>query len=162
MNAEELFTRYRELKAELKMVTYQIAHFKGISESELIDALAFGHNPDEVRVSGSGTSDKTAKIALNLQDIMKRENTEWYDYLVKRYRELDDEVSFFEFCIRQLGDKKYYVVMDLLDGELTYDDIASHYKIGRTTVVTYRKEAISMVEKMLKRREEEQVAFMLS
>lgn len=52
MNAEELFTRYRELKAELKMVTYQIAHFKGISESELIDALAFGHNPDEVRVSG--------------------------------------------------------------------------------------------------------------
>lgn len=162
MRADEMFKKYHEMKEELSMVSFQLAHFKGIPEEELIEAMSFSHPDSDERVQTSMTSDKTAKIALCVSDIVNRESDEWYNFLIKRYRELDDEVSFFEHCIKCLGDKKYDVVMDILDGELTYDQIAQVNGIGRTTVANYRREAISEMNKQYDMREKQQIAFMLS
>ena len=162
MRADDMFDRYRDMKEELSMVTFQLAHFQGIDEDDLIEAMSFSHPDDADRVQTSNTSDKTAKIALCVGDIIDRENDEWYEYLKRRYRELDDEVSFFEHCIKRLGDKKYNVVMDILDGELTYDQIAQVNGIGRTTVANYRRDAISEMNKQYDMKEKQQIAFMLS
>lgn len=162
MRADEMFKKYHEMKEELNMVTFQLAHFQGVDEDELIEVMAFAHPEGDEHVQTSTTSDKTAKIALCVGDIVNRENDEWYQFLLKRYRELDDEISFFEHCIKRLGDKKYDVVMDILDGELTYDQIAQVNGIGRTTVANYRREAISEMNKQYDMREKQQIAFMLS
>ena len=162
MRADEMFKKYHEMKEELSMVSFQLAHFKGIPEEELIEAMSFSHPDSDERVQTSTTSDKTAKIALCVSDIVNRESDEWYKFLIKRYRELDDEVSFFEHCIKRLGDKKYSVVMDILEGEMTYDQIAVVNQVGRTTVANYRKEAIAEMNEQYDRREKQQIAFMLS
>ncbi len=162
MRADEMFEQYKELKEELSMVTFQLAHFHGVAEEDMIEALSFSHPDDADRVQTSGTSDKTSKIALCIGDVVDRENDDWYQYLVKRYKELDSEVSFFEHCIKRLGDKKYNVVLDILEGDLTYDQIALANGVGRTTVANYRREAISEMNKQYDMKEKEELLFMLS
>ncbi len=162
MRAGEMFDNYHKLKEELSMVAYQIAHFQGIDEDELIEAMSLSHPNNDDAVQTSNTSDKTSKIAFCIADIVDRENDDWYQYLLRRYRELDDEVSFFEHCIKRLGDKKYNVIMDILEGELTYEQIARTNGVGRTTVANYRREAIAEMNKQYDLREKEQISFMLS
>ncbi len=162
MRAGEMFERYHELKEELSMVTFQLAHFQGVQEDDLIEAMSLSHPSDGEAVQTSNISDKTAKIAFCIADIVDRENDDWYQYLLKRYRELDDEISFFEHCVKRLGDKKYNVIMDILEGELTYDQIAQVNGVGRTTVANYRREAITEMDKQYNRKEQQEIAFMLS
>lgn len=162
MRAEEMFEKYHKMKEELSIVTFQLAHFKGVDEDDLIEALSLSHPNGEEAVQTSNTSDKTARIAYCIADIVNRENDEWYQYLLKRYQELDDEICFFEHCIKRLGDKKYNIVMDILEGELTYEQIAEVNGVGRTTVCNYRRAAIDEIDKQYVLKESQEIAFMLS
>ncbi len=162
MRAEEMFAKYRELIEERSLTTYQLAHFQGVKEDDLIEAMSLAHADNEDAVQTSNTSDKTARIALCIKDISNRENDEWYRFLVQRYKELDDEISFFEHCLKRLGDKKYNIVMEILKGELTYEQIAEANGVARTTVCNYRKAAIDEIDKQYNLKESQEIAFMLS
>ena len=161
MRAEDMFDQYKKMRQELSMIAYQLSHFSGISEKDIIECLTFSH-PEGEKVQTSDISRKTEAIAIKLRDLVAKENNEWYNYLLKRYEFLDNEISFFEHCVRERGEKKSDILFELLDGDLTWNDIADEYGVSRSLLGVYRKQAIKEINKRYRLREEQELAFLLS
>ena len=162
MNADKMFRDYKTMKKELSVLASQLSHFTGISEEDFIESMSLSHPEGDERVQTSNLSDKTAKVAMNFRQVVKKQNDEWYNFLLNRYMELGDEINFFEAGIKQLGDKKADVLFELLDGDLTWDSIAQQYNISRALVGVYRKNAIIELDKRYEIREQQEIAYMLS
>lgn len=161
MKAEDMFSEYKKMRREMSMIAYQLSHFTGISEEDIIESMTFSH-PDGERVHTSGVSRKTESIALKVRELVEKENSEWYQYLFDRYQYLDKEISFFEFGIKEMGEKKADIIFELLDGDLTWDSIADQYGVSRSLLGVYRKEAIKELNKKYEMREEQELRFLLS
>ena len=54
------------------------------------------------------------------------------------------------------------IVFKLLDGDLTWDQIADQYGVSRSLLSVYRKASIKQVRKMLQIREEQKLEFLLN
>lgn len=161
MRAEDMFDHYKKMRQEMSMIAYQLSHFSGISEEDIIESLTFTH-PDGEKVQTSDISRKTESIAIKLRDILEKENNDWYGYLLNRYEYLDKEISFFEHCVREMGEKKSDILFELLDGDLTWNDIADQYGVSRSLLGVYRKQAIKEINKRYQLREEQELAYLLS
>lgn len=161
MKAEDMFSEYKKMRREMSMIAYQLSHFTGISEEDIIESMTFSR-PDGERVQTSGISHKTETIALKVRELVEKENSEWYQYLFDRYQYLDKEISFFEFGIKEMGEKKADIIFELLDGDLTWDSIADQYGVSRSLLGVYRKEAIKELNKKYEMREEQELRFLLS
>lgn len=161
MKAEDMLNKYKDMRSELTMIAYQISHFTGIDEEEIIEALSFSH-PDGDPVMTSEVSDTTGKIAIKIKELVKKENNDWYQYLLDRYQELNDEICFMEYVIRSMGDKKADILLELMDGALTWDEIADQYCVSRSLIGVYRKEAVKELERGYKVRNEQETAYLLS
>ena len=74
---EKLISEYPQMVSQKKCLAYQVAHFRGLSPEDVITSMYTAHHEGE-RVQTSGTSDKTAQIALNYESRMERLNREWY------------------------------------------------------------------------------------
>ena len=158
MRAEDMFKHYKDLRQELAMITFEISHFTGISQEDVIEVMTFQHD-DEVKVQNSDISKRTEDIALILNELYQNKNNEWYKYLADRWNYLDDEISFFEFCIEQLGGRKADIVFELIDGDLTWDNIADQYHVSRSMIAVYRNQAIKEINRLYDMREQERKRF---
>lgn len=158
---ERLIRDYSKNKMELECLKHQICNFRGITESDIIDSMFFSQ-PDGERVQTSGTSDKTASIAMNYRQRMERINNEWYEHLEKQYMELAEDLRFFESAVSSLRGVPGEVMVDLVLREMTWEQVAEKYYISRRTVGNYRAKAVTELEKLYDRHDEELVAYMLS
>lgn len=162
MKAEMMMKEYRQMKMELQVTEMQLSRFTGVSENDIISSMVFSHPDNEERVQTSTLSDKTAKVAMNYRKVMERENDEWYDFLLKRYRKLSEEISFFEESVRRLPGCLPEIIMDLLGEDATWDEVAVRHHISRRTVGNYRKQAIKELDAMYAVRESCVADYMLS
>ena len=158
MKAEEMFKQYKSMCKELSMTAYEISHFTGISQEDIIEVLTFIRFDDETGRYKS-TSRRTEDIALISKELTEIKNREWFKYLLDRYQYLDDEISFFEYSIRQMGEKKADILFELLDGDLTWDQIADAYHVSRSLLSVYRKQAIKELDRCYAMREQLQEGF---
>lgn len=158
MKAADMFKHYKEMQQELAMTAYEISHFTGISQEDIIEVLTFLRTDDEAGHFRS-SSRRTESIALIAKELTEKKNNEWYRYLLKRYEQLDDEISFFEFCIRQMGEKKADILFELLDGDLTWDQIADAYHVSRSLLGVYRKQAIKEIDRCYELRDKQRSDF---
>ena len=78
VRVEKLISEYPQMVSQKKCLAYQVAHFRGLSPEDVITSMYTAHHEGE-RVQTSGTSDKTAQIALNYESRMERLNREWYE-----------------------------------------------------------------------------------
>ncbi len=162
MRAEKMMKEYKQMKLELEVTEMQLQRFTGISEEDMISTMSFSHPEGDDRVQTSGTSDKTAKIAINYKKVMERENEEWYRFLLGRYRKLKMELDFFEDSVRRLSGNLPEIVMDLLDTDITWDEIAGRHHVNRSMIGKYRKAAIKELDAIYEVRELCASEFMLS
>lgn len=163
MTGKELFDNYRKLCDERDILAIQIKNFIGVTDADIITSMCLSHPDDSMeRVQTSGTSEKTAIVALNYRERLIHENDDWYQWLIKRYIDIDEEITFFENCIENLGKKLTPVVWDLLDEDVKWDDVCYNHCISNTTLARYRKEAIARIDKALHLREQQQLQYMLS
>ena len=137
---EKLIRDYPKLKRQQRCLYYQLADFHGISEQETIDTMYFSQ-PEGERVQTSGTSNKTANIALNFRERMER---------------------FFESAVRSVSGITGEVLADLVFEQLTWDQVAEKHYISRRSVGNYRRKAIAEMEKLYQHYEDEIVDYMLS
>ena len=158
---EKLIRDYPKLKRQQRCLYYQLVDFHGISEQETIDTMYFSQ-PEGERVQTSGTSNKTANIALNFRERMERINDEWYEHLEKEYLELTEQLRFFESAVRSVSGITGEVLADLVFEQLTWDQVAEKHYISRRSVGNYRRKAIAEMEKLYQRYEDEIVDYMLS
>lgn len=158
---EKLIRDYPKNKMELECLKHQICNFRGVTETDVIDSMFFSQ-PEGERVQTSGTSDKTARIAINYRQRMERINNEWYEHLEKQYMELSEEIRFFESEVSSLQGVPGKVMADLVLREMTWEKVAEKYYISRRTVGNYRAKAMVELENLYESRDAELVAYMLS
>lgn len=162
MTGKDIFDNYKDLQTERSVLEIQIKNFMGVTDADIIASMCFGHPDDSAdRVQTSGTSDKTASVAMKYHEVAIRENQEWYEWLLNKYLELDAELCFFDGCVDALGSKRAPIIRDLLDGESTWDDIAYTHHVGRATISRYRKEAVEEIDRRIRQRNQEKVNYML-
>jgi hypothetical protein len=157
---EKLMREYPQMKTEAKCLENQIRDFRGITETEMIESMLYSH-PEGERVQTSGVSDKTARIAISYREQMERINSEWYDYLEKKYVLLTEELRFFESAVRSLPDSLADFTSDLVFEHMTWDALESRYHVSRFTVKTYRKKAIAELERLYAAHDAEVAAYIL-
>ena len=163
MNAETMMKEYKQMKLELQVTEMQVQRFTGVSDDDVISMMTYHHpSYDEERVQTSGTSDKTFKVACNYKKIMARQNEDWYNFLLKRYVKLKEEIEFFEDCMKSLPDDLLGVVRDLIGKELTWNEIADKHDISRRSVTNYRNRAIDELNHMYEFRDSCVEEYMLS
>ena len=162
MKAEEMFENYKEMKKELLFLEMQLRNYKGITESDIIDSMTFGGQPSGDRVQSSNISDRTCKVALTFRERLRKENEDYSNFLYSRYKELKSDIDFFEECVRMLGDHRSDIVFEILDGDLTWNEIAQQYNIGRRTVGNIRQTAIRDLDRMFEQRNQLEMAYLLS
>jgi len=144
---EKLISEYPQMVSQKKCLAYQVAHFRGLSPEDVIASM-YTPKHDGERVQTSGTSDKTAQIALNYESRMARLNREWYEHLEKQLVDLTDELNFFEGALRALPVEMADVMWDLVVEQMKWDAVEQKYCISHTTVYRMRKKAILLLDKM--------------
>lgn len=158
---EKLMRDYPQMKTEVKCLENQIRDFHGISETEMIESMLYTQ-PEGDRVQTSGVSDKTACIAISYKERMERINSEWYEYLEKRYALLSEELRFFESAIKALSGKLPEIMSDLLFNKMTWDDVAEKHYVSRTMVGKYRKRAVIELDTLYATHDAEMAAYILN
>lgn len=158
---EKLISEYPQMVSQKKCLAYQVAHFRGLSPEDVIDSMYTTHHDGE-RVQTSGTSDKTAQIALNYESRMVRLNREWYEHLEKQLVELTDELNFFEGALRALPANVSQVMWDLVVEGMTWDTVADVHHMSRANVGKLRKRAILELDKLYALRDSTSAAYMLN
>jgi len=157
---EKLLKEYPKLKRERDCLAHQIAHFRGVTAEEVIESM-YTPRMDGERVQTSGTSDKTAQIALNYQERMERINREWFGHLENKLRVLNEELQFLEAALGSLSKKLPEVMRDMVIGQMTWDALSTKYYVSRRMIGKYRKRAIEELDSLYEVRDKEVVAYIL-
>lgn len=158
---EKIMKEYPQRTLELRCLKNQIKTFTGISDTDLIESMQFA-KPEGERVQTSNISDKTAGIALSYENKMNRANAGWHRHLIKKHDLLQEEIYFFESCLKSLSGKLPEIITDLVIDELTWDDVANKYHISRAMVGKHRKRAICELEELYSLRDQELADYILS
>ena len=145
MKEKDIIEKYHDMKRELSILKFQIARFKGIKPEDVIETINFSH-PEGERVQTSGTSDKAGNIALNYKEIAEKENNDWFNYLVSKYKRIDEDIKIFEYGLQTLtyGD----VIWDLVVEQMTWDEVERKYNISHATIGRYRTIVIKELDKL--------------
>lgn len=157
---EKLIAEYPNMVRDRKCLAYQIAHFRGLSAEEVIESMYTPQQEGE-RVQTSSLSDKTAQIAMNYRDRMNQVNREWYEHLEWQLRCLTSEVDFFESAIRSLPGELSRVMISLVLDNLTWDATADALHMSRANIGKLRKKAISELDALYIRHDQETAAYLL-
>ncbi len=149
MKAEEIFEKYHEFKVELFILDYEISYYKELNPDEVIEAMTFSR-PQGERVQTSNISDKTARIALDYKETVSLENTNGYIQLLNRQRYIQDELKFFEYCLKKV--KHGDIIYDLIIENMMWDEIEAKYGISRMTISRYKNMALKEINKLYETR----------
>ena len=158
---EKIIRDYPRNKMELDCLEHQIRNFRGISETDMIDAMTFSQ-PSGERVSTSNIADKTMKVGISFRQRMEAINEEWYRHLEKKYFSMLEEIRFFEGAVRSLKGVEGQVLADMVFEELSWEKLIDKYYVSRSSIARYRKKAISDLAELYAKNEAEQIAYMLS
>ena len=157
-----MFKDYNKMKREMTFLELQLQSFTGLSVEDMITSMTFPGESDGERVQTSGMSDKTFSIAVDYRKRLRKENADYYEFLYEKYAGLKKEIDFFENGIRSLGERKADILFEILDGEMTWDQIADQYNVCRGTIFNYRKAAITVLNELYKERERMELEYILS
>lgn len=162
MRAETMFKDYLKMKREMGFLELQLQSFSGLTADDMIKSMTFPGESEGDRVQTSGTSDQTFNIAVNYRKRLRQENGDYCKFLYEKYTEIKKEIDFFENGIRSMGEKKADILFEILDGELTWDEISIQYGISRTSIYRFRKAAMEYMEGLYAQRERMEIEYMLS
>lgn len=158
---EKYMKTYPEIKKELNILEYQLSHFVGVSEQEVMETMVFGHLQGD-SIKSSRISDNTAKAACLYREKTKRLNEEYYHSLLSQHRKLCEEISFFEFCISQLEGELSNIMSDLVINRLSWMELTNKYHVSQTMISKYRKKAVTELKVMYEIRDQQLETYLLS
>lgn len=109
--------------------------------------LTSAGNNNAGRVQTSGTSDQTARIALNIDSVMERENRNIVQAYMTPYQRVSDEIEMFELCMNRLNRRTLCVARQLFVERKRWNDITDEegYPLGRSSVQFERNRALETI-----------------
>ena len=98
---EKMIKEYPRMVREREALRKQIEEIEFLSAEDLISSMSFSH-PEGERVQSSDLSDKTARIAMCYESRIDRITEELVAPKMKQLARIDEEIEFFEYCVRHL------------------------------------------------------------
>lgn len=144
---EEMLRRYPQMVTERRCLEEQIAHFRGASVRDVFDSM-YTPNAEGERVQTSGTSDKTAQIAMSYQERRDNINADWWRHLEWRLNCLLDQLTFLESALHALPEPMGSVMWDLVIGQMKWETVEKKYSMSHATVFRERRRAIAELDRM--------------
>lgn len=157
---EKLFQDYPKMKAELERLNIEIRDFQGITPEEAIESMHFAQ-PEGERVQKSDISDSTGRIALSFRERTERINREWLGHLIQKRALISDELRFFEVALRTLNPLYAAIMVDMVVGQMRWDDLMRKYHVGRTSIARYRRRAVAELDALYTERNQDVADFLL-
>lgn len=157
---EKMIKEYPRMVRERKALRKQIEEIEFLSAEDLISSMSFSH-PEGERVQSSDLSDKTARIAMCYESRLDRINEELVAPKMKQLARIDEEIEFFEYCVRHLPmDVQEISIALFLDG-YSWDEIEASYYLSRKCIAKKRELAVCCLERKYQIRESQMEAYML-
>jgi len=147
IKVEDLLTNYQEQKRTLGLLNFRINYFSGLSGDHVIEELTFT-TPEGERVTTSGVSDKTSRIALAYHNTSYEQGKEILEELIRRYQILKSELDLLDYCMTLLDKELSDITIDLFVNEMLRDEVCDKYNISLATMKRYRRRALEELAKM--------------
>lgn len=161
MKAGAMFKGYRKMKQEILVLEFQLRHFDGVSDTDVIESMNYAR-PQGERVQTGETADKTGKTAICYRRVKERMDDDWYDSLFERYEHLNEEVTFFEYAVTQLSGRLQEFVKDLVMERMAWDELRIKYHVSHSMIGKYRKKAEKELDEMYEFRDKLEESYFLS
>ena len=149
INVAEMLANYHELKRSLGLLEFKIENYAmyRISNERTIEEMTFT-SPQGERVTNSGVSDKTARIALKYQGVTDANNDEHLEELKWQYKSKKYELDTLDRCISLLEKEQSNIVTDLVINGMNFVETGAKYYMSKTSVRRHYKKAIVELGKM--------------
>lgn len=161
MKAGEMFKEYRKMKQEILVLEFQLRHFDGVSDKDVIESMNYA-KPQGERIQTGETADKTGKTAIHYRRVKEQMDDDWYDSLLERYEYLNEEVTFFEYAVTQLSGRLQEFVKDLVMERMSWDELRIKYHVSHSMIGKYRKKAEKELDEMYEFRDKLEQTYFLS
>ena len=151
IDVDKLLINYHELKRSLGLLEFKIENYEmyKISTERTIEEMTFT-SPQGERVTNSGVSDKTARIALQYQSVTEANNEEHLEELKWQYKTQKYELDTLDLCISLLEKEQSNIVTDLVINGMNFVETGAKYYMSKTSVRRHYKKAIIELGKMYK------------
>lgn len=161
MDMEHLFKDYSKWKKSRTMLAHELVRFEGVTDDEVIESMCYSR-PEGERIQKSGITDTTGKTAIYYRKVAETINDDWYDFLFRQYREVKEEIDFFEAAVGQLSGRLPQIINDMVILEMPWKEVAGKYQVSEAMLTKYRKKALGELGTLYELREKQVERFLLS
>ncbi|MDR3586869.1 MAG: hypothetical protein P4L59_16380 [Desulfosporosinus sp.] len=149
MDVKEMLDSYHGLRQKLGILKFKIENFEMymISAEKTIEGMTYT-SPQGERVTTSGVSDKTARIALKYQNVNASDNMEHLAELEALYTKQKYELDMLEHFISLLKKELSSLMTDLVINDMTIENASIKYNMSRSSVNRHYEKAVMEIEKM--------------
>jgi len=149
IDVDKLLINYHELKRSLGLLGFKIENYEmyRISTERTIEEMTFT-SPQGERVSTSGVTDKTARIALKYKNVTEDYNEEHLAELEERYKARKYELDILERCISLLTKELSGLITDMVINGMGVDVLSVKYDMSRTSIQRRYKKAVKEITGM--------------
>lgn len=146
-DALRLADTYPDLVKERDACKEELQNLPKFTWNDAFTMLSGGHQDDMERVQTSGTSDPTARIALNIDKVIERENRLIFEECWERYQKLSADVNSFEYGMKRLSGRTRFVAEQLFIQRKCWKEIVdeSGDALGTSSVQFERNRAIEAI-----------------
>jgi DNA-directed RNA polymerase specialized sigma24 family protein len=148
MTVAEMLGNYHELKRTLGILEFKIENYEmyRISKERTIEEMTYA-TPRGERVTTSGISDKTARIALKYESVTEANNDEHLEYLENVYKAKRFELEMLDRSIALLPKEQSEIVVDFAINGISQRDLSVKYNMSRSTIARQYESALVEIEK---------------
>lgn len=158
---EKMLRNYPQMVMERRCLEEQLAHFKGVSDEDIIESM-YTPKMDGERVQTSGTSDKTAQIAMSYQERLEKINSDWQHHLEWRLNCLVQQLTFLESAMRCLPEPTNNLMWDMVVGQMTWEELESKYYMSHSSIYRTRRRAIAEIDRLYESHLEQTTNYILN
>ena len=149
IDVDKLLLNYHEVKRSLGLLEFKIENYEmyRISAERTIEEMTFT-SPQGERVSNSGVSDKTSKIALKYKSVTEENNEEHLAELMERYKGQKYELDMLERCIFLLKKELSALITDMVINDMSIEKVSIKYDMPRSTIKRRYEKAVVEIDGM--------------
>lgn len=146
---DKMLTNYHELKRSLGLLEFKIENYEmyRISNERTIEEMTYT-SPQGERVTNSGVSDKTARIALKYQSVTDANNDEHLEQLISLCKVQKYGLDMLERCISLLKREHADLITDMVIHGLNLEALSTKYNMSRTSIKRHYKKAVAEISAM--------------
>jgi len=142
-----LLEHYNQMRVEIDTLKFEMRNLNRMKDAEMIEALTFTSSLGE-KVAASGTSDKTASIALSYREKMERLRDEAKAVVSAKLSALVLAVDRLDFYMSKLPPVEAAVLREYYIENYSWRDLQELKGVTAKTLIRHRDDAVARLVKM--------------